>query len=79
MPETQSDFQDIREAVSARTCVHVEAVSARPPFHGGFGFAAEYDAERRIRETRRYQVAPISTKLILSYVAEHVPGMPRPF
>ena len=47
--------------------------------HGGFGFAAEYDIERKFRETRLYQVAPISTNLILSYVAEHVLGMPRSY
>ncbi|WP_084421634.1 acyl-CoA dehydrogenase family protein [Henriciella litoralis] len=47
--------------------------------HGGFGFAEEYDIERKFRETRLYQVAPISTNLILSYVAEHVLGMPRSF
>jgi acyl-CoA dehydrogenase len=47
--------------------------------HGGYGFAAEYDIERKFRETRLYQVAPISTNLILSYVAEHVLGMPRSF
>jgi acyl-CoA dehydrogenase len=46
---------------------------------GGFGFAAEYDVERKFRETRLYQVAPISTNLILSYVAEHVLGLPRSF
>ena len=45
----------------------------------GFGFAAEYDVERKFRETRLYQVAPISTNLILSYVAEHVLGLPRSF
>lgn len=48
-------------------------------FHGGFGFACEYDVERKFRETRLYQVAPISTNLILSYVAEHVLGLPRSF
>ncbi len=48
-------------------------------FHGGFGFAKEYDVERKFRETRLYQVAPISTNLILSYVAEHVLGLPRSF
>jgi len=48
-------------------------------FHGGFGFAAEYDVERKFRETRLYQVAPISTNLILSHVAEHVLGLPRSF
>jgi len=47
--------------------------------HGGFGFAAEYDIERKFRETRLYQVAPISTNLILAYVAEHVLGLPRSF
>jgi acyl-CoA dehydrogenase len=47
--------------------------------HGGFGFAAEYDVERKFRETRLYQVAPISTNLILSYLGEHVLGMPRSF
>ncbi len=47
--------------------------------HGGFGFAEEYDIERKFRETRLYQVAPISTNLILSYIAEHVLGLPRSF
>lgn len=47
--------------------------------HGGFGFAEEYDIERKFRETRLYQVAPISTNLVLSYVAEHVLGMPRSY
>ena len=47
--------------------------------HGGFGFAAEYDVERKFRETRLYQVAPISTNMILSYLAEHVLGLPRSF
>jgi acyl-CoA dehydrogenase len=47
--------------------------------HGGYGFAAEYDVERKFRETRLYQVAPISTNLILSYLGEHVLGMPRSF
>ncbi len=47
--------------------------------HGGFGFAEEYDIERKFRETRLYQVAPISTNLILSYVAEHVLGLPRSY
>ena len=47
--------------------------------HGGFGFACEYDVERKFRETRLYQVAPISTNLIFSYVAEHVLGLPRSF
>ena len=47
--------------------------------HGGFGFANEYDVERKFRETRLYQVAPISTNLILSYVAEHLLELPRSF
>ena len=47
--------------------------------HGGFGFAEEYDVERKFRETRLFQVAPISTNLILSYIAEHVLGLPRSF
>lgn len=56
-----------------------EAANACLQFHGGFGFAAEYDIERKFRETRLYQVAPISTNLILSYVAEHILGLPRSF
>ena len=56
-----------------------EAGNACLQFHGGFGFAAEYDVERKFRETRLYQVAPISTNLILSYIAEHVLGLPRSF
>jgi acyl-CoA dehydrogenase len=56
-----------------------EAANAAIQFHGGFGFAAEYDVERKFRETRLYQVAPISTNLILAYVAEHVLGLPRSF
>jgi acyl-CoA dehydrogenase len=47
--------------------------------HGGFGFAEEYDIERKFRETRLYQVAPISTNLILSYLSEHVLGLPRSY
>jgi acyl-CoA dehydrogenase len=56
-----------------------EAANACIQFHGGFGFATEYDVERKFRETRLYQVAPVSTNMILSYVAEHVLGMPRSF
>lgn len=56
-----------------------EAANACLQFHGGFGFANEYDVERKFRETRLYQVAPISTNLILSYVAEHVLELPRSF
>jgi alkylation response protein AidB-like acyl-CoA dehydrogenase len=47
--------------------------------HGGFGFAEEYDVERKYREARLYQVAPISTNLVLSYIGEHVLGMPRSY
>jgi acyl-CoA dehydrogenase len=56
-----------------------EAANACIQFHGGFGFASEYDVERKFRETRLYQVAPISTNLILSYIAEHVLALPRSF
>ena len=56
-----------------------EAANACLQTHGGFGFACEYDIERKFRETRLYQVAPISTNLILAYVSEHVLGLPRSF
>ena len=56
-----------------------EAANVCIQTHGGFGFAAEYDIERKFRETRLYQVAPISTNLILSYIAEHELGLPRSF
>jgi acyl-CoA dehydrogenase len=56
-----------------------EAANACLQYHGGYGFARDYDIERKFRETRLYQVAPISTNLILSYVAEHVLGLPRSF
>lgn len=56
-----------------------EAANVCLQSHGGFGFAHEYDVERKFRETRLYQVAPISTNLILSYVGEHVLGLPRSF
>ena len=56
-----------------------EAANACLQTHGGFGFACEYDVERKFRETRLYQVAPISTNLILSYVAEHLLELPRSF
>lgn len=56
-----------------------EAANACLQFHGGFGFACDYDIERKFRETRLYQVAPISTNLILSYVAEHILGLPRSY
>ena len=56
-----------------------KAANACLQTHGGFGFAADYDVERKFRETRLYQVAPISSNLILSFVGEHVLGMPRSF
>ncbi len=56
-----------------------EAANACLQTHGGFGFACEYDVERKFRETRLYQVAPVSTNMILSYVAERVLGLPRSF
>lgn len=56
-----------------------EAANVCVQTHGGFGFAEEYDVERKFRETRLYQVAPISTNLILSYLAEHVLGLPRSY
>ena len=56
-----------------------EAANVAVQTHGGFGFAEEYDVERKFRETRLYQVAPISTNLILSYLAEHVLDLPRSY
>ena len=56
-----------------------EAANAAVQTFGGFGFAAEYDVERKFRECRLYQVAPISTNLILSYIGQHVLGLPRSF
>ena len=60
-----------------RPVLHQHAREKRE--HGGFGFAEEYDIERKFRETRLYSVAPISTNLILSYLAEHVLGLPRSY
>jgi acyl-CoA dehydrogenase len=56
-----------------------EAANVAVQTFGGYAFAADYDVERKFRETRLYQVAPISTNLILSYIAEHVLGLPRSF
>ena len=56
-----------------------EAANVCLQVHGGYGFAAEYDIERKFREARLHQVAPISTNLVLAYVAEHVLGLPRSF
>lgn len=56
-----------------------EAANVCLQYHGGFGFAAEYDIERKFRETRLYQVAPISTNMVYAYIAEHVLGLPRSY
>ena len=56
-----------------------KAGDTRLQTHGGFGMSREYHIERKLRETRLYQIAPISTNLIPSYINEHVPGMPRSF
>ena len=56
-----------------------EAGNACVQTHGGFGFAEEYDVERKLRETRLYQIAPISTNLVLAYVGQHVLGMARSY
>ncbi len=56
-----------------------ESANAALQTHGGFGFAEEYDVERKFRETRLYQVAPVSTNMILAYIAEHVLGLPRSY
>ena len=56
-----------------------EAGNACLQFHGGFGFAHEYDIERKFRETRLYQLAPVSANLIRSPIAEHTLGLPRSF
>ena len=56
-----------------------QAAEACLQTYGGFGFAQEYDIERKYRETRLYQVAPVSTNLILSFIAEHVLGLPRSY
>jgi acyl-CoA dehydrogenase len=55
------------------------AANATLQTFGGFGFAVEYDVERKLRETRLYQVAPVSTNLILAYLAHHVLGLPRSY
>jgi len=56
-----------------------DAANACVQTYGGFAFAEEYDVERKFRETRLYQIAPISTNLVLSYIAEHILGMPRSY
>ncbi|MEK6619923.1 MAG: acyl-CoA dehydrogenase family protein, partial [Chloroflexota bacterium] len=56
-----------------------EAANVCLDTHGGFGFAAEYDVERKFRETRLYKVAPINNNLVLAYVAQHVLGLPKSY
>ena len=56
-----------------------QAANACLDAHGGFGFAEEYDVERKFRETRLYKIAPVSNNLILAYVGQHVLGMPRSY
>ena len=70
LAELALDVVFARKAEAANVCIQT---------HGGFGFAEEYDIERKFRETRLYQVAPISTNLILAYLAEHVLGLPRSY
>ncbi len=72
-PETVQQLADEAGATAVR------AAEAAVQTHGGFGFAEEYDVERKFRETRLYQVAPISTNMILSFVSEHVLGLPRSY
>ena len=72
LPKSLDELRD-------RSNVSWAAAEACVQTHGGFGFAEEYDIERKFRETRLYQVAPISTNLILSYLGEHVLGMPRSY
>ena len=82
-----AELYDAREACGAEANMSKllaadaswEAANVALQTHGGFGFAAEYDIERKFKETRLYQVAPISTNLILSYVAEHVLGLPKSY
>ena len=78
-PESAFIMPRSRSMSSARADASWEAGNACIQTHGGFGFAREYDVERKFREARLYQVAPISTNLILSYVGEHILGMPRSF
>ena len=56
-----------------------QAANACLDVHGGYGFAREYDVERKFRETRLYQIAPVSTNMILAYLAQHVLGLPRSY
>ncbi len=56
-----------------------EAANACLDAHGGFGFAQEYDVERKFRETRLYKIAPVNNNLVLAYVGQHVLGLPRSY
>lgn len=66
-------------SAAAAVLEKVQRAEAAVQTHGGFGFAEEYDIERKCRETRLYQVAPFSTNSILSYISEHVLGLPRSY
>src|SRR5437667_61717 len=77
--ETKSRSLEANMAKHLAAKASWEAANVCLQTHGGFGFAAEYDVERKFRETRLYLVAPISTNLILAYLAEHVLGLPRSF
>ena len=77
---TPAEFTEIRTAVTKLGSeASWQAADMCRETHGGFGFAEEYDVERKFRETRFYQVAPISTNLVLSYLAEHVLGLQRSY
>jgi len=71
------DDANMGKLLASEACWH--AAEACLQNHGGFGFAREYDVERKWRETRLFQIAPISTNLVLSYIAQHILGMPRSF
>ncbi len=77
--EGQANGAEANMAKMLAADASVEAGNVCIQTHGGFGFAEEYDVERKFRETRLYQVAPISTNLILSFLSEHVLGMPRSY
>ncbi|MCG8548494.1 MAG: acyl-CoA/acyl-ACP dehydrogenase [Alphaproteobacteria bacterium] len=73
-PGAEANMAKLLAADAANEAAHVAVQT-----HGGFGFAEEYDVERKFRETRLYQVAPISTNLILAYLSEHTLGLPRSY
>ena len=81
--EDGNDFKELGEASNIAKMLAAdaafEAANVCIQTHGGFGFATDFDVERKFRETRLYQVAPISTNLILSYLSEHVLGLPRSY